>query len=163
MMSGQDDDGCEADNLAKFFGILRNFNYNQDIDISFKREIEEYFEYRWENDKSRFFNSTDSSDFMSQLPEGTVDDLMKKYLYKEFLEEYDKHWRIPKETGQLHSRYTWCDRSYRDLMVQMLNQLEPIKYSRHQIVFEELDEYSEVVFLVNSAKFDVGYSINKST
>lgn len=45
----------------------------------------------------------------------------------------------------------------------MLNNLEPIRYSRNQIVFEELDEYSEVVFLVNSAKFEVGYSINKNT
>lgn len=100
---------------------------------------------------------------MNQLPESTVDDLMKKYLYKEFLEDYDRHLRVPKNNGKLHSRYTWQDRPYRDLMVQMLNQLEPIRYSRNQIVFEELDEYSEVVFLVDSAKFDVGYSINKST
>ena len=100
---------------------------------------------------------------MSQLPESTVDDLMRKYLYKEFLEEYDRHFRVPKHNGKLHSRYTWSDRAYRDLMVQMLNNLEPIKYARNQIVFEELDEYSEVVFLVNSAKFEVGYSINKNT
>ena len=64
-MMTRGDDGDEADDLAKFFGILRNFNYNKDIDLNFKREIEDYFEYRWENDKSRFFNSTDSADFMS--------------------------------------------------------------------------------------------------
>lgn len=87
---------------------------------------------------------------------------MQKYLYKEFLEDYDRHFRVPKNNEKPHSRYTWFDRPYRDFMVHMLNQLEPIKYFRHQIVFEELDEYSEVVFLVDSAKFDVGYSINKT-
>ena len=67
--SGQDDSDVEADNLAKFFGLLKNFNYNQEIDYNFKRDIEQYFEYRWDNDKSRFFNSDDPSDFMNQLPE----------------------------------------------------------------------------------------------
>jgi len=65
MISLGDDDGGEADRLAKFFGLLRNFNYNVDIDIGYKRSVERYFEYRWENDKSRFFHSSDSSDFMN--------------------------------------------------------------------------------------------------
>jgi hypothetical protein len=63
--SGKDDSDTEADNLAKFFGMLRNFNHNQDIDFNFKRDIEKYFEYRWDNNISRFFNSDDPSDFMN--------------------------------------------------------------------------------------------------
>lgn len=33
------DDGSE---LSRFFGILRNFNYNEDIDINLRREIEAF-------------------------------------------------------------------------------------------------------------------------
>jgi hypothetical protein len=32
--------GSEADDLAKFFGLLRNFNYNQEIDLKARRKIE---------------------------------------------------------------------------------------------------------------------------
>ena len=96
MISLGSDDDEEADDLAKFFGLLKNFNYNQDIDIDYKRSVEKYFEYRWENDKSRFFNTSNTSDFMNQLPESTVDGLMQNYLYKEFLEQFDRHFQIPK-------------------------------------------------------------------
>ena len=86
---------------------------------------------------------------MNQLPESAVDGLMQNYLYKEFLEQFDRHFQIPKQNSFKHARYTWSDRPYRDYMVSMLNQLEPIQYEKNQIVFEELDEYSEVVFLKN--------------
>ena len=37
----------DGDALAMFFGLLKNKNYNMEIDIEFKREIEMYFEHRW--------------------------------------------------------------------------------------------------------------------
>ena len=39
--------GGEGDTLARFFGVMKNFNYNIDIKIELKREIESYFEHRW--------------------------------------------------------------------------------------------------------------------
>ena len=37
----------EGDALSQFFGMLKNYNYNMEIDLNFKREIERYFQHRW--------------------------------------------------------------------------------------------------------------------
>jgi hypothetical protein len=39
--------------LSKFFGLIKQFNKGQDIDIKMKERIEEYFDYRWENDHNQ--------------------------------------------------------------------------------------------------------------
>jgi hypothetical protein len=44
-------DGNE-DDLAKFFGLLKGFNRKDDIKKELKEEIEDYFEYRWMNDRN---------------------------------------------------------------------------------------------------------------
>ena len=46
-----DSDGDE-DNLARFFGLIKYFNKKEDLKEDLKSEIEEYFKYRWENDKN---------------------------------------------------------------------------------------------------------------
>lgn len=46
----------EADSLSRFFGILKRFNHNEDIDTTFKRKLESYFEFKWENDKNQILS-----------------------------------------------------------------------------------------------------------
>ena len=41
----------DGDGLAKFFGVFKSFNGNVDIKLELKRQIEEYFDYRWSMDK----------------------------------------------------------------------------------------------------------------
>ena len=48
----------EEDVLARFFGVMKNFNNGQDIKIELKREIEKYFEHRWEFYKNQVFSET---------------------------------------------------------------------------------------------------------
>lgn len=45
-------------------------------------------------------------------------------------------------------------------MIRIMSLLEPIKYQKNEIIFQELDEYSEVIFILN-AYFKIGYSINR--
>lgn len=42
----------DGDNLSKFFGLIKQFNKGQSINIKMQNEIEDYFEYRWNNDKN---------------------------------------------------------------------------------------------------------------
>jgi len=42
----------EGSLLSKFFGLLVRFNRNQHMNLTFKKEIEDYFEYRWNNNKN---------------------------------------------------------------------------------------------------------------
>ena len=38
--------------LGKFIGLLKKLNYQKPIQLNFKLELEEYFKYKWENDKN---------------------------------------------------------------------------------------------------------------
>ena len=58
------DDGTE---LNRFFGILRNFNYNEDIDINLKREIEGFLANRYSKDCVLALN--ESNGIINQLHE----------------------------------------------------------------------------------------------
>jgi hypothetical protein len=40
----------DGDNLSKFFGLLHNFNQGNSIRHDLKREMEEHFDYKWNND-----------------------------------------------------------------------------------------------------------------
>jgi hypothetical protein len=42
----------DGDNLSRFFGILKKFNENKQIDEKLKLAIEEHFDYKWNNDKN---------------------------------------------------------------------------------------------------------------
>ena len=41
-----------------------------------------------------------------------------------------------------------------------MKELEPISFDKNDVMFLELDEYSEVIFIMN-AHFKIGYSINR--
>ena len=47
------DDLDEGEDLNRFFGVLRKFNYDEPVPDAFKRRLEKYFEYRWVNDQNQ--------------------------------------------------------------------------------------------------------------
>jgi hypothetical protein len=61
---------CEDEgDLNKFFGLLKEFNNDEHINMELKRKIEQYFNHRWDEDRTCLFEfEIDSSDFMNQLP-----------------------------------------------------------------------------------------------
>lgn len=42
-----------GENLSKWFGLIKRFNSSRSISIDLKQKIEEYFDYRWINDKNQ--------------------------------------------------------------------------------------------------------------
>ena len=63
---------------------------------------------------------------------------------------------------QLYNKnfYTWGDMEYRDFMIGVLMNLEPIKYHKNMILINELDEFSEITF-INKGIVMIGYELNK--
>lgn len=152
----------EGDELARFFGVLQHFNNYDEFDLNLKREIERYFDYRWDQDKYQVINPTQNMNFLEQCPQTVQDDLLCKFLFQEFLQAYNSSFDFPKECGKFekHARFTWGDQNYRSLMFEVLQNLEPIKYEKHTILFDELDEFHSVVYILNSF-YHVGFSVNK--
>lgn len=45
----------DGDMLSKFFGTIKKFNNNVQIDMDLKRKIEAFFDYKWTMDKNMAF------------------------------------------------------------------------------------------------------------
>ena len=58
----------EGDELSKFFGLIKRFNKNKEIDPKIKHEIEEYFEYKWNNDNNIAVSTDNDFALLNQLP-----------------------------------------------------------------------------------------------
>ena len=59
---GFNEDPEYLSDLFKFFGTIKKFNYNQALDIKLRTQIEEYFEFRWGQDKNKQFEKDSGQD-----------------------------------------------------------------------------------------------------
>jgi hypothetical protein len=157
--SSYNDNGGEDDRLATFFGVMDHFNNHEIFNVALKREIEGYFDYRWDQNKYEVIHQ---SNFLQQVPEYVEKNLYTTFLFEDFLTAYRNTFELALSNGpRRHMRYTWKDEQYRNFMIQILSSLEPIKFKEHCIILDELDDTSYVVFLKRDVLFYVGYSLNR--
>jgi uncharacterized protein YuzE len=64
------------------------------------------------------------------------------------------------ENVNQNSFYSWDDFHYRKFMESFLYKLEPRREEKGVIIFDELDEVNEAIFIENG-KVDVGFEINR--
>ena len=95
---------------------------------------------------------------MDQLSDEISDRLLTRFMYIEFIKKYSIIFEYPKNENK-HSRYVWKDDEYRKFMLNILKSLEPIKEEANSYLYNELDEFSSVIFFMEG-KYKVGYSIN---
>ena len=88
----------EGDELTKFFGCIKHYNLGVDIDYAYKLQLEEYFEYRWLENKNSAIDDQEEKDRLDQLPEETQNMLYTQFLYRDFLIVFNRVFRFPKET-----------------------------------------------------------------
>ena len=122
--------GGLGDELSKFFGVLRRFNHNEDFDLEIKRQIERYFDHRWDKDKYQVLHPAKDDNFIEQCPDSVQDDFLRHFLFDEFLQCYRTSFDLIKtNTGKFkYSRYTFEDKNYRTFMFGIFCNLEPIRF-----------------------------------
>lgn len=130
----------EGEELSKFFGVLRRFNRNEDLNIKTKEGIEHYFDYKWQVDKNAMVFHNDYETITEQLHTDLVNRLYYECLFSDFLKSYDKIFALPKE--RKHSRYTLADEVYCNLIMDLTKRLEPIRYKSNTVLFDELNEFT---------------------
>ena len=89
--------------------------------------------------------------------------IYSEFLFRDFLSIFRDTFKIPKPdaNGNLTKKqFTWEDQSYRQFMLEILTHLEPRFEAKGTVLFEELEEISEVIF-VSKGLVDIGYEINK--
>jgi hypothetical protein len=94
---------------------------------------------------------------MDELPQDVQDELMNSYLYKSFIKAFK--FSIPCNCSNIHARYTWTNLNFRNMMVGLMQNLEPITFQKDEILINELDPHLEIFFIMNDY-CEVGFSIN---
>jgi len=56
--------------------------------------------------------------------------------------------------------FDWNNQNYETFMIQILRSLEVRSFKRREIILEELQEVTEILF-VQTGRYDIGYEINK--
>ena len=49
----------EGDELTKFFGLIKGFNYGKNMNPELEQIIEDFFEYKWNNDRNLSVSTED--------------------------------------------------------------------------------------------------------
>lgn len=57
----------DGDNLTKFFGLIKRFNNDRDINRDLMLRIEDFFEYKWEEDVNLAIITDDDFSLLNQL------------------------------------------------------------------------------------------------
>lgn len=98
------------------------------IDDLTKQRLENFFEYKWANDRNHPFTDPKFQNIVIQLPRSLIETVFTKYLFGDFLKMYTRNlFDFPKNNGNLNSRYVWHDYSYREFMLKIMTSLEPMK------------------------------------
>ena len=90
-----DSDLEEGEQLEKFFGTLKYFNKNHDLDPEFRERIAEYFFFRWDNYKNWALETDEDLLIFTQLPSHTRLSIYKDSLYKNFMRYFIKFFTFP--------------------------------------------------------------------
>lgn len=85
----------EGDHLFKFFGLLKNFNSGNKLKKKSLKDIEDYFEYKWQNDKNQAICTNGDIAIMNQMPIDVQCKIYSCFLYKRFLYKYRKFFTFP--------------------------------------------------------------------
>ena len=75
---------------------MAQFNNKELFNIQLKRDIEDYFTYRWDQDKYKVINPDQNINYLQQVPEFVEDNLLTTFLFEEFMTNYQRTFNMPK-------------------------------------------------------------------
>jgi len=157
----------DGENLSKWFGLIKRFNSSRSVSIELKQKIEEYFDYRWVNDRNQAVSTEEDLKLFQELPSQVQRNIYSHFLFKNFIKNFEKFFDFPKENPENgpvkidYSFYTWDDVQYQNFMIDILKTLEPRVFAARETINFELDEVNEILF-IEVGEYNIGYEVNKT-
>ena len=74
--------------MSLFLLIIKKFNENEPLPAKQVEEIEQYFSYRWANDKNFAIHTKAEFDLLDQLPEQVQYDIYLDFFFKQSIQIY---------------------------------------------------------------------------
>ena len=157
-----DSDLEEGEQLTIFLSLFKFLNNGEDIKLELKEEIENYFDYRWANNSNWAVETEDDLMLLGQLPDDIQSQIFSICLYQNFMYVFRKDFEFPNtsNTRVKHSFYNMNHNGYRVFMIQLYKGLNPIRMERRHKIYSELDDVSQVTYVMKG-KYRVGYEVNR--
>ena len=170
--------------LEQFFNVLQRFNGNQPLQKEIRSDIETYFEFRWQNDKTQALQTRADQELFEQLPHSVRYRIYSEFLFDEFLLIFAKNFKIRHKIGELkkgrrtlgssrtnllsgmakrsetNQFYGWNNPAYADFVIGVLNNLEPRILEPNSVIFHEKQMVFENYYLTKS-QILVGIGLKK--
>lgn len=155
----------EADALTMFLQCLNKLNGNMPINENFKIRIEQFFDFRWKNDRNSSLDDPEELEVFYQLPFECRDQIYFKFLFQDFLKKFKLFFCVEKnisfKMNYVEKQFlTWQERTFSEFTVNLLTKLEPRFEAKKTIIFDELDDVQEIIFVMKGSVV-VGYEINR--
>ena len=145
--------------MARFFGLMENYNLGKQMKLDLKLKIEEHFDYKWKMDKNNAVGEQDLA-MLQQLPQEVQMRIFTDFLFKDFLIKYKKFFIFQNlQSKNSHAYYNWQNQDYQNFMMFFLRILEPIQLKKGMILIKEMDSVNEAYFFMDG-QIDVGYEVN---
>ena len=96
-----DEDFDQGDDLNMFFLMLAKMNGGKPIEPGFQKKVEEFFHWKWTNDKNLFVASDEEHYMLSVLPSEVQEKLYCSFLFTEFLKNYQIFFRFERNSSNL--------------------------------------------------------------
>ena len=95
-----------------------------------------------------------------ELPDSVKNDVFGKFLFEAFIRVFHCNFsvQIPNSFHQF-SYFNWENPVYAYFMTDLMQKMEPTFVTPNSVIYNELDEITEVIFYYDG-KFDLGYDIN---
>lgn len=117
----------DAEKLTSFFTLIQRLNHGKQLPKQFQHDIEDFFEYKWNKDKSLAIRDEQDQAFLEQLPEDVQVAIITDFLYSDFLEYFREFFTFFKNKGKFMSincirvhLYTWQDALFQEFMLEIL-------------------------------------------
>jgi len=141
---------------------LTQFNRGIALNKVFRKDIEQYFDYMWENNRNWAVTDDDDKQILDQLPQECIVSIFKDFLFVQFLQIFRKSFIFSNYTSKhSHSFFNWDHAFYQEFMLQLLQSLSPIFFPKKKEIYKELDDISIVTF-VTEGTYKIGFEVNKT-
>lgn len=76
----------DAEKLNSFFTLIQKLNNGKQMKSRLRSDIEAFFEYKWNKDKSLALQEDSDKAYLEQLPEDVQVAIITSFLYSDYLE-----------------------------------------------------------------------------
>ena len=67
---------------------MKRYNKNKDLKPDLKKRIEEYFQFRWDENRMAAIDEDEEKDLLEQLPSTVQDKLLASFIFNDFTKKF---------------------------------------------------------------------------